>query len=254
MGRGGSASLPRPARRSGRSARPPQPRCRHCRPHTSEPGLTAQLRAGCRRLIGARAAGATSAHRGPRRRQASARRNPRQQPGCRPRSRSGLSSGAPGLDRPFSPPPPAVSCLFNGRMGMRAARLVRQARCAPAEEPSPAVRRKRVRAVAASPPVAPSLQQHGKLLLWPAAGLTPGRWFPLVPQPSLYVPAPVGRGNVCRVLYIKRIMPSTKTLARPILSLATLDSGKWQSDPAWRPNRASLDRPFATVLGPFLAG
>ena len=152
MGRGGSASLPRPARRSGRSARPPQPRCRHCRPHTSEPGLTAQLRAGCRRLIGARAAGATSAHRGPRRRQASARRNPRQQPGCRPRSRSGLSSGAPGLDRPFSPPPPAVSCLFNGRMGMRAARLVRQARCAPAEEPSPAVRRKRVRPVRSQPP------------------------------------------------------------------------------------------------------
>ena len=50
--------------------------------------------AGCRRLIGARAAGATSAHRGPRRRQASARRNPRQQPGCRPRSRSGAADSA----------------------------------------------------------------------------------------------------------------------------------------------------------------
>ena len=172
MGRGGSASLPRPARRSGRSAHPPQPRCRHCRPHTSEPGLTAQLRAGCRRLIGARAAGATSAHRGPRRRQASARRNPRQQPGCRPRSRSGLSSGAPGLDRPFSPPPPAVSCLFNGRMGMRAARLVRQARCAPAEEPSPAVRRKRVRAVRSQPPFCAKPPATWKTIALAAAGLT----------------------------------------------------------------------------------
>ena len=121
---------------------------------------------GCRRDLRApRAAAATS------KRPAKPSTAARMPPAVTQR-RSGLSSGAPGLDRPFSPPPPAVSCLFNGRMGMRAARLVRQARCAPAEEPSPAVRRKRVRPVRSQPPFCAKPPATWKTIALAAAGLT----------------------------------------------------------------------------------